>query len=314
MDRLFGRQGTGATLAALLGILGAVAAAFGVFGRGDGAFVTVTSARGEVYEMATSGVYAFNARQLVAEGVGWDVFTLVVVAPLLLAAAPFVARGSLRATIMALGGFGYFAYCYLEYAVTWAIGPLFPAFVAGLALSVLGLVVVGAELIDRAGTISVEERYPRRRWAALALGMGGLLVVLWAGRIADALGAAGAPQLHGEMTLTVQALDLGLVVPIAIVVALATLRGGSVALVLSTGFAVMFAAMSAAIGSMMISSWIVTRIPAVEPITVFGLAAAASLLLLRPMFGAMSDATRDQPRDRVAVMPAPSQIATEHPR
>jgi len=90
MDRPFGRQETGAALAALLGVLGAVAAALGVFGRGDGEYVTVTSARGEVYEMATSGVYAFNARPLVAEGVGWDVFTLVVVAPLLLAAAPFV--------------------------------------------------------------------------------------------------------------------------------------------------------------------------------------------------------------------------------
>jgi hypothetical protein len=313
MSRLSRRHEIGAALAVLLAVLGAVAAAFGVFGRGDGMFVTVTSARGEVYEMATSGIYAFNARQLVAEGVGWDVFTLVVAAPLLLATAPFVARGSLRATILALGGFGYFAYCYLEYAVTWAIGPLFPAFVGGLALSVLGIDVLGTELIRRAGALSVDDRYPRRRWAALALGMSAMLVVLWAGRIAEALGAAGAPALHGEVTLTVQALDLGLVVPIAVIVALATLRGGSVALVLSTAFAVMFAAMSAAIGSMMVSSWMVTGVAAVEPIVVFGLAAAAALLLLRPMLGALSTMPGAPARTPTA-MAVPSGMAVEHPR
>ena len=41
----------------------------------DGALATVTSARGETYDVATTGVYANNAMQLVAEGVGWDVFT-----------------------------------------------------------------------------------------------------------------------------------------------------------------------------------------------------------------------------------------------
>ena len=245
---------------------------------------------------------------------GWDVFTLVVAAPLLLATAPFVARGSLRGTIVAIGAFGYFAYCYLEYAVTWAIGPLFPAFVGGLALSVLGLVVLGGELIGRAGAISVDERYPRRRWASLSLAMSALLVVLWAGRIADALGTAGAPALHGEVTLTVQALDLGLVVPIAILVAVATLRGGSVALLLSTAFAVMFAAMSTAIGSMMVSSWIVTGVPAVEPIVVFGLAAAASIGLLRPMLGALSASTPDARARTHPVVGAPSSLAPEYPR
>jgi hypothetical protein len=313
MDRRPRHREIGAALGALLAVLGAVAAAFGVFARGDGTFVAVTSARGEVYEMATSGVYAFNARQLVAEGVGWDIFTLVVAAPMLLATAPFVARGSLRATIVALGGFGYFAYCYLEYAVTWAIGPLFPAFVAGLALSVLGLIVLGTELIGRTGAIAVDDRYPRRRWAGLALGMSALLVVLWAGRISEALGAAGAPSLHGEVTLTVQALDLGLVVPIAITVALATVGGGGVALALSTAFAVMFTAMSAAIGSMMVSSWIVTGVPAVEPIVVFGLAAAASLLLLRPMLGALSASTPQAPGRTRPVMAVPAPLAAEHP-
>ena len=59
-----------AALCAVDALVAGVASALGVFARGDSTFVTVTSARGEIYEMATSGVYADNAQQLVAEAGG----------------------------------------------------------------------------------------------------------------------------------------------------------------------------------------------------------------------------------------------------
>ena len=78
---------------------------------------------------------------------------------------------------------GYFAYMYLEYAVTWAFGPLFPLFVAIYAASLVGLVWIGA-LLAKEGLIDrFDTRFPRRRWAALSLGMAFLLMVLWAERI-----------------------------------------------------------------------------------------------------------------------------------
>ena len=50
-----------AALGAAVAVLAAAAAALGVFARGDGTYVTVASVRGVIYEMATSGVYAYNA-------------------------------------------------------------------------------------------------------------------------------------------------------------------------------------------------------------------------------------------------------------
>ena len=76
-----------AMLCVAVAALAGIAAGLGVLARGDGVYETVTSARGEVYEVATSGVYAGNARQLVAEGVGWDVFTVLVTVPAMLAGA-----------------------------------------------------------------------------------------------------------------------------------------------------------------------------------------------------------------------------------
>lgn len=279
-----------AALAATVALLAALAAALGVFVRGDGSFVTVTSARGEVYEMATTGVYANNALQLVAEGIGWDVFTLAVVAPALLIAAVGVWRGSSRAAVVAAGMLGYVLYNHLEYAVTWAFGPLFPLFVALFAASVAGLIGFGALLATEGIGNRFSERFPRRSWAALSIGMSGLLVVMWAGRIAEALSTNAAPQLHGETTMTVQALDLGLVVPVSLVIAVTALRRQPAGLAAAASFSFTFVAMSAAIAAMMISSWIVTGAPAIEPIVLFGAACLLGLVVSIRMLRSLSSA------------------------
>ena len=79
-----------------IALLTGIASAVGLFLRGDGAFEPVTSVRGERYEMATTGDDAFNAERIVAEGIGWDIFTLLFAVPALLAALPSLAKGSLR--------------------------------------------------------------------------------------------------------------------------------------------------------------------------------------------------------------------------
>jgi hypothetical protein len=269
---------------ALVALLAGLAAALGVFARGDGAFASVTSPRGETYDIATSGVYANNALQLVAEGLGWDIFTLLVAVPALAVAAWFVAGGSFRGMLVATGMLGYFSYLHLEYAVTWAFGPVFVLFVAILAASLVGL--VGTTLLVARGGLAdrFDDRFPRRTWAALSIGMSLMLVVLWAGRIAEAL-AAAVPPLHGETTMTVQALDLGLVVPISVLIAVAALRRDPAGLASAAAFAVTFVTMSAAIAAMMISSWIVTGVSALPPILVFSAASLAGLWAARRMYG-----------------------------
>jgi hypothetical protein len=113
-----------------IALLTIAASAGGLFLRGNGAFESVVSVRGEHYEMATTGVYAHNAARIVAEGIGWDIVTLFVVVPALLIGLFAVARGSLRGKLFVLGILGYLFYQYLMYSVTWAFGPLYLFFVA----------------------------------------------------------------------------------------------------------------------------------------------------------------------------------------
>jgi hypothetical protein len=291
-----------AAAAALVTVLAGLAAGLGIFSRGSGEFATVTSARGETYEMALDGVYAYSSRALVAEGVGWDVFTLLVAVPALALAIPAVARGSLRGLLVAGGLFGYFVYMYLEYAVTWAFGPLFALHVAVLAVALVGLVAVGSLVAAVGVEDRFDDRFPRRTYAALNLTMAVLLVGLWAARIADGL-SASVPELHGEVTMTVQALDLGLVVPLTVLLAAAVLRRRDIGRIAAAAYSVMFLAMSAAIASMMISAWIVTGEPAVPPIVTFGLAAVVGAYVTLRIFGSLRSAAHTA-QARPASLPA----------
>lgn len=263
-----------AVLCACIAAMMGVAAGLGVFARGDGAVQAATSIRGEAVRYVTTGVYAFNAERVVAEGVGWDWFTLVVAAPALLAAVPWVARGSLRGRLFALGLLGYATYQYLMYAMSWAFGPLLPLFIVLYAASLAGVVWIAASLDLAAVADSLGPGFPRRRMAALCGVMPLVLVGMWTQRIAVGL-ASATPELFGMTTMVVQALDLGIVVPLCVWTGVATWSARPVGYLLSALLVVKGFAMAAAIVAMLLSAWAVSGAPELPALVVFGLFAAA---------------------------------------
>lgn len=288
-------------------LLAGIAAAIGVLARGDGSVVTVTSVRGVEFEMATTGVYAYNAERVVAEGIGWDVFTLVVAVPVLLVAAWALRGSSVRSRLFALGMLGYFAYQYLEYSVTWAFGPLFLLFVVIYGMSVLGIVWIGASVARTGVTGLFHESFPRRGWAALSLTMAALLTVMWLGRIGTALsGDLVAAGLTSETTLTIQALDLGFVVPALALSAVLTWRRSPAGYALSTVLTVTFVGMAMAIASMLLSAFVVEGSLEAVPVAIFLLAATAGVWIGARAFASTAN---DAPNSTLAVgQPGPMEL------
>jgi hypothetical protein len=159
-----------------------------------------------------------------------------------------------------------------------AFGPLLPVFVAITAGSLVGIVLAGSLLAGSGTAGRFDTRYPRRAWPVLSALMGLLLTALWAGRIAAGLGAS-VPALEGETTMTVQVLDLGLVVPLSLLLAVAIWRGSPAGMVAGAAFVVTFVTMSLAITAMLVSAWLVTGELALPPIVTFLLAGGGGLVL-----------------------------------
>ncbi len=269
-----------AVLCLVIALLAGVASGAGVFMRGDGAAETVTSVRGETYEIVTDGVYAYNAERIVAEGVGWDYVTLLFAVPALLVAAVFVLRGSLGGRLFALGILSYFFYQYFMYATSWALGPLLPLFIVIFPLSAAAIVWVVSTIEIAELPSQFTERFPRKGMAVFSFLIALLLIGMWSQRIATGLsGDLEGASLLGQLTLTVQVFDLGLIVPIALATGLMLLRKRPWGYLLATVLAVKGATMAAAICAMLLVAASVEGVVEWVPLGIFAAVAVASTWL-----------------------------------
>ena len=208
----------------LAAVLAGIAAAAGVFLRGDLTTSTFQTIRGEVVEIVSDGVYRYNPEGIVGEGIGWDIVTLFVIVPASLIALALLWRGSTRGALVSAGLLAYFSYQFFQYAVFWAYGPLYPLHVLIFALSIsaLGLLIYGFDLAELRGHVS--DRFPHRAVVAYAILVVLLLGGLWLPVIAGTLGGEVTDELEGAVTLVVPAFDLGLLVPLGIFTAIAVAR------------------------------------------------------------------------------------------
>jgi hypothetical protein len=284
-----------------LALASGLTAALSILWRGDLATTTVITPRGELVELVTTGVYAHNSLPVVAEGLGWDLVTLVLAAPALLGCSLIAMRGSRRALYASLGLVTYLFYQYLMYATYWAFGPLFLMHVALYAVAiVLAFMILAAAKPARQWLAT--PAFPRRVVIGFCFAVAMVLIALWGKRIATAY-ASATPQLFGTTTLTVQALDLGLMVPLAFAVAVLLIRRHGLGIPLSISVLVHGVAMFTAILAMVLVRWAAEGVTGVEEFAVFVALDAVSLGILARALRTIPNADRPIER-RDAAEPA----------
>jgi hypothetical protein len=278
-----------AVLCIAVALAAAAASAAGLAWRGSGETKTVTSVRGETYEMVIDGVYAYNAQRVVAEGIGWDAVTLFLAVPALLAAAFLIGRGSLRGRLLALGLLAYLFYQYMMYAVYWDIGPLFPLYIVIYPACIAGIAwIVSTVPVGRLPSVAGDS-FPRVGMAVLSFIVALVLLGMWSARIAAALSGEIQGVLFGQDTLDVQVFDLGLIVPLAVYTGVQVLRRKAAGYLLSTVLAVKAVTMAAAIDAMLISAWQVEGALEIPPFIFFSAVTIAALWLSIRMFRSLPE-------------------------
>ncbi len=178
------------------------------------------SPRGDTTRMLTTGVYKHNPNWFVAEGVAWDYVTFFFAIPLLLAGLFLYIKGSMKGAIILVGMFVYFAYTYLLYSTGWAFNELFLCYTSIITLSICGLFLLTHNL-DFSNRFNFEEsRIPFRAIAVFCLVIGLFIGKMWVGLVLDMIrkGNSHVPEAFaGVNSLVVQAYDLSLIVPLALI-------------------------------------------------------------------------------------------------
>lgn len=285
-----------AALVALVALLAGIASLAGILLRGDLATIPWTTLRGETIDAVSGGIYAWNALPVVSEGVGWDLVTLVLAVPGALLAAAGMARGSYRATLVALGLLVYFLYQYAEYAMFWAIGPLYPLHVllTALSLSATALLVAGLDVAGAARRFG--PTFPRRAVAGLGIFMVVVLSALWLPTVwRVVVGGEVQGLLNGGSTLVVPAFDLGFLVPLGVFTAVAAWRRLPAGYLLATTVVVKAVAMGAAIAAMLLVEWATTGVLAIVPIALFALTSLVSAAIGYRVYGSIREAPAGEP-------------------
>jgi hypothetical protein len=149
---------------------------------------------------------------------GQDLVTLLVLAVLVPVLA-HVRSGSPRATLIWLGLLGYLAYTYTAAAFTYAFNELFLVYVALFALNGASLIAGLSGINAVALRAAFDVHTPRRAVIAFLLIMSTLLCLLWFSQIIPFYTRGQLPEMIVRAktpTVFVYVLDLGVVVPLAL--------------------------------------------------------------------------------------------------
>ena len=208
----------------MIGVLALVSAAAGLFYSTPGEPYAYTNQRGESVIIHGSGLYYYDTVSTTAQMQGNDLITLVVGLPLLAVAAWLAFRGALRGQLLLTGTLGFFLYTYMSMSMLTAYNAFFLVYVALFSLS-LAAFILSLTAIDVAALPKhIAPGLPHGWIAALLFVIGGFLSLAWLGKIVPPLLQGGTPPLENTTTLVIQTMDLGLLVPLAVLSGLLLLR------------------------------------------------------------------------------------------
>lgn len=269
-----------------VGLGAAIASGAGIFLRGEPVTREAVSIRGERYEYRDSGVYRYTAERVIAEGIGWDLVTLGLAVPafFLILARFWILTGKnrldIRIHLILLGSLFYFLYQYLEYAMFWALGPLFPLHVFLFSASLFTIIALLKKVQIDQLPAQFDSSFPFKGIAFLSGFVGGVLILMWVPFVMEALQGKTEGKLYGSTTLVVQALDLGLIVPLVLWTTYATWKKQAVGYLLSFIVGVKGVLMGAALCAMLLNVWGTTGKIEVVPLVLFGAVMLVSGYLL----------------------------------
>lgn len=200
--------------------LSIVASAIGLFSGNraeiEGNVPVYTSIRGEQVELYGSGIYKDDSLSAASQAIAQDGVTLFVGVPLLLISLLMSRRGRSRGRLLLAGLLGYFTYTYASYSFLAMYNALFLVYVMLFSAGLFAFILVFRSL-ERDG-ISFSPQLPARSIGSILLVIAFLIIMLWLGRIAGAWRQGNPPEgLEHYTTLVIQALDLGVLLPLMVV-------------------------------------------------------------------------------------------------
>ena len=197
-----------------------LAAGAGVFWQGTGEPYPFETLRGETVMIRGHGLYRYDTVNSSSQEIGTDIVTLLIGIPLLITGIFLSRKGTLRGQLLLTGALGYFLYTYGAMCFLTAFNPFFLVYVALFSLSLFGFILSMKNLDVDEVTRHISDGFPRRAIAAYFIIVAVFLSLAWLGLVASPSLTWTPPNgLESAITMVIQALDLGVIVPTSLITA-----------------------------------------------------------------------------------------------
>ncbi|NSW53219.1 MAG: hypothetical protein HPY85_11995 [Anaerolineae bacterium] len=208
----------------LIGLLALIAALMGLLYETPGAPYAYTNHRGEEVMINGHGLYSYDTVSSAAQMQGNDLVTLTVGLPLLAVSTLLAFRGSLRGRLLLTGTLGFFLYTYMSMAMLAAYNNLFLVYVAAFSLSLFAFILCMLSFDLKSLPAQFSSRLPRVWISTFTFIVAGFLLLAWLGQLVPPLVQNQTPPMENTTTRVIQAMDLGMVVPLALLAGIHLLR------------------------------------------------------------------------------------------
>lgn len=260
--------------------LAILAAGAGVFWQGTGEPYPFETLRGETVIIRGHGLYRFDTVNSSSQEIGNDIVTLLIGVPLLLTGIVLSRKGSLRGQLLLTGALGFFLYTYASMSFLTAFNPFFLIYVALFSLSLFGFILSMKNLDVDEVARHIQDGFPRRAIAIYFIIVAVFLTLAWLGLVASPLLTWVPPAgLESAITMVIQALDLGVIVPTSLLTASLLIKKQAWGYALSSVILLKILTMGAALISMIIVQLLAGV--AVDPVvsTVFVIISLSGIVL-----------------------------------
>jgi len=228
----------------------ALIAALGGLWPAAGQSYPLTNFRGEQVSINARGLYYWDAVSSAAQMQANDLVTLGLGLPLLAISCWLAGRGSLRGRLLLTGTLGFILYTYMSMCFGAAYNALFLVYVALFSLSLYAFILsmMSFDLNTLPAHFSV--KLPRGWIAGLLFFAAAFLALAWLGRIAATFTPGAIPALDNVTSMFIQALDLGLIVPLCVLAGVLLLRRSAWGYLLASVGMLKFVTMGVAVSLM----------------------------------------------------------------
>ena len=244
-------------LALCIVILSIFASVIGIFSNAGGGNYEIESFRGETINIYGKGLYSDDSIAVVAQGKAQDIVTLALGIPLLIVSLYRSLKGSLKARLLLTGTLGYFLYTYISYVFLWMYNPMFIVYVILMSASffAFSLSIMSIDISNISSAFN--KKLPVKFLGGFQIFFAAGLCLLWMGKVIPTITNGTVPLgLEHYTSLVIQGLDLGFIVPLALLSGILLIKRKPFGYLLSSVIIMKGFTMGAALTAMIISQYL----------------------------------------------------------